>query len=202
MADDKQRPYEGDPFRGSSIASKDDGNKNHYHNNNNLDIDTNAKYYSNSNNLKSNTNAKYYSSSTDNSNAGNTNAGNTNAGSTYNTGNLYTAHDFDNTINSEVGYYEDNNNRLEETAAEIAAPVNLGRDRTVQDEKAAAGTGIGVAAIVLSIISLFVMPVLFGAVGIVLGFIARARGSTGLGSWAIGIGIVSIVMAMFIVPLF
>lgn len=196
MADEKQRTNKGDPFRSSNtlyegVTSSDD-NKNHYHNNNNLELDTNANYYSNSNNLNSNTNAMYYSSSTDSTNAGNTN----------NTENLYTSHDFDNTINSEVGYYENNKNQLEETAAEIAAPVTLGRDTTAQSEKAATGTGIGVAAIVLSIISLFVMPVLFGAVGIVLGFIARAKGSTGLGSWAIGIGIVSLVMAMFIVPLF
>lgn len=197
MADDKQRTNAGDPFRSTNklyegISNIDDNNKNHYHNNNNLDIDTNAKYYSNSNNLNSNTNAKYYSSSTDNSYGEKTD----------NTENLYTSHDFDNSVNREVGYYENNNNQLEETAAEIAAPVTLARDTTGQDEKVAAGTGIGVAAIVLSIISLFVMPVFFGAVGIVLGFIARARGSTGLGSWAIGIGIVSVVMAMFIVPLF
>lgn len=198
MADDKQRTNEGDPFRGSNSfyggISNNHDNKSHYHNNNNLDVDTNAKYYSNSNNLYSNTNAEYYSNSTDNTNSDNMN--------TDNNENLYTAHDFDNTINSEVGYYEKNNNQLEETAAEIAAPVTLARDTTAEDEKAAAGTGIGLAAIVLSIISLFVLPVLFGAVGIVLGFIARARGSSGLGSWAIGIGIVSLVMAMFIVPLF
>ena len=34
------------------------------------------------------------------------------------------------------------------------------------------GTGIGLAALALSIISLFVLPVLFGIVGIIVGFIA------------------------------
>ncbi|MEW8987757.1 MAG: DUF4190 domain-containing protein, partial [Bacillus sp. (in: firmicutes)] len=64
------------------------------------------------------------------------------------------------------------------------------------------GTGIGFAAIIVSILSLFVAPILFGAVGIVLGFIARRRGATGLGSWAIGIGAISIIVGMFILPFF
>ncbi len=92
----------------------------------------------------------------------------------------------------------------EETAAEIAAPVPLvqRRDREESRDKAEGGTGMGWAALVLSILSLFVMPILFGAAGIVLGFIARRRGAEGLGAWAIGIGVLSIIVGIFILPFF
>lgn len=100
---------------------------------------------------------------------------------------------------------EGNADYREETAAEIAAPVRLGRDRAQENnytEAATGGRGIGIAALVLSILSLFVMPILFGAAGIVLGFIARRRGAEGLGNWAIGLGAVSIIVGLFIVPFF
>jgi hypothetical protein len=94
----------------------------------------------------------------------------------------------------------------EETAAEIAAPVPVirrsDRDRDDIRGKAEGGTGIAWAALALSILSLFVMPILFGAAGIVLGFIARRRGAEGLGAWAIGIGAVSIIIGIFILPFF
>ncbi len=92
----------------------------------------------------------------------------------------------------------------EETAAEIAAPVPLihRREHEGQREKAVGGTGMGTLALVLSILSLFVMPILFGAAGIVLGFVARRRGATRLGAWAIGIGAISIVIGIFILPFF
>jgi hypothetical protein len=96
---------------------------------------------------------------------------------------------------------------IEETSAEIAAPTTLNRtftpNRTRTDsETATAGKGIGYAALALSILSLFVLPILFGAVGIILGFVARRRGAEGLGSWAIGIGAISIIVGMFILPFF
>jgi hypothetical protein len=92
---------------------------------------------------------------------------------------------------------------LEETSAEIAAPTTFNQGRTNNGgEMMKSGTGIGFAALIISILSLFVAPILFGAVGIVLGFIARRRGATGLGSWAIGIGAISIIVGMFILPFF
>jgi hypothetical protein len=96
----------------------------------------------------------------------------------------------------------------EETAAEIAAPVPIARPAFLERSKsgegtgAKAGTGMGWAALVLSILSLFVMPILFGAAGIVLGFVARRRGAETLGAWAIGIGAVSIIVGIFILPFF
>ena len=96
----------------------------------------------------------------------------------------------------------------EETAAEIAAPVPLARptfqerSKSGQGTRTEAGTGMGWAGLILSILSLFVMPILFGAAGIVLGFIARRRGAEGLGAWAIGIGAISIIVGIFILPFF
>ncbi|MBO1512297.1 hypothetical protein I7822_11525 [Metabacillus sp. BG109] len=96
----------------------------------------------------------------------------------------------------------------EETAAEIAAPVNLRRDYAVvdreadRDEVVGEGRGMGYLALALSIISLFILPVILGAAGIIVGFIARRRGANALGAWAIGIGAISIILGIFIMPFF
>jgi hypothetical protein len=71
------------------------------------------------------------------------------------------------------------------------------KDETVDD-----GRRMGYLAIVLSVISLFIFPVILGAAGIIVGFIARRRGAEGLGGWAIGIGIVSLILGIFILPFF
>ena len=88
----------------------------------------------------------------------------------------------------------------EETAAEIAAPAPLVR-RGSDEETETGGRGLAYSALALSILSLFILPVLFGAAGIILGFMARRRGSA-LGSWAIGIGVISILVGIFILPFF
>nr|WP_193787121.1 DUF456 domain-containing protein [Mesobacillus campisalis] len=98
----------------------------------------------------------------------------------------------------------------EETAAEIAAPVrgdvrsqaNRGNQANGENAGQATGSIMGFSALALSILSLFVLPVLLGAAGIVLGFIARARGAKGLGNWAIGIGAISLVIGMFVLPFY
>lgn len=91
----------------------------------------------------------------------------------------------------------------EEIAAEIAAPVLI-RRRGYDDlrGRTEGGTSTGYVALALSILSLFVWPLLLGAVGIVLGIFARRGGAEGLGAWAIGIGAVSIIVGIFILPFF
>lgn len=103
----------------------------------------------------------------------------------------------------------------EEYAAEVAPKiVNFDRredetrqvdtinvDEAVVDD-VTGGRGIGGLALALSILSLFVLPIILGAAGIIIGFIARRRGATALGAWAIGIGAVSIIVGMFILPFF
>ena len=68
----------------------------------------------------------------------------------------------------------------EETAAEIAPPISgyqQGTGTREDSEMKAGSTGMGLMAIALSILSLFVFPVLLGITGMVLGFIARSRGA-------------------------
>jgi hypothetical protein len=92
----------------------------------------------------------------------------------------------------------------EETAAELTTPMALGSDfeRDEAEETNASGRILGYSALALSILSLFIVPVLFGAAGIVLGFVARRRGTEALGAWAIGIGAVSIIVGIFVLPFF
>ncbi|MDN4074775.1 MULTISPECIES: DUF308 domain-containing protein [Fictibacillus] len=65
-----------------------------------------------------------------------------------------------------------------------------------------AGRVIGMFSVILSVLSLFILPVLFGAAGIIGGFIAARRGATTSGYWAIGIGIASIVIGLLFAPFF
>ena len=99
-------------------------------------------------------------------------------------------------------------NFMEETAAEVAVPVAARGNYAernhleVEREEGDEGRGYGRLALILSILSLFFLPVLLGAAGVILGFIARRRGAYSTGAWAIGIGIVSIVIGTFILPFF
>lgn len=101
---------------------------------------------------------------------------------------------------------------LEEHAAEVAVPPVVHSDRSREreaifeeersDVMGMSGRGLGILGLALSILSLFFLPIIMGAAGIIVGFIARKRGAAGLGAWAIGIGIVSIVVGIFVLPLF
>lgn len=57
---------------------------------------------------------------------------------------------------------------------------------------------IGVA---LTLISFFIAPFIFAIVGIILGFVARRGNARILGNFAIGIGVVSILVRLFLLPL-
>ncbi len=132
----------------------------------------------------------------------------------------------DNTINGVNNADEDNSLWLdkgekeypykdlrEETAAEFAPQRGFVRERPFidntdeeidadRDGEVTEGRGVGAFAIVLSIISLFFLPVILGAAGIIVGFIARKNGARSLGNWAIGIGAISIILTLFFSPFF
>ena len=101
-----------------------------------------------------------------------------------------------------------NDDYREETAAEFAVPQSNRMNDTFNDTRertdgvSFGGTFVGAIAVILSILSLFTMPFLFGILGIIGGFISRSKGAKSLGSWAIGIGAVSIVVGIFILPFF
>ncbi len=99
----------------------------------------------------------------------------------------------------------------EETAAEVTPITGAFGGRTEEreetaeanyDDATASGRGVGTFAIVLSILSLFFLPILLGASGIIVGFVARRAGANALGNWAIGIGALSIILTVFFSPFF
>jgi hypothetical protein len=59
---------------------------------------------------------------------------------------------------------------------------------------------LGWTALVLSLVSLFFLPVLMATAGIVTGFFAYRGGNRTLGLWAIGVGLFSLIVAFFISP--
>lgn len=98
----------------------------------------------------------------------------------------------------------------EELATEVA-PVRprlvqnrIEEDRDFPDpaekDRTKAGTGLGMTALILSILSLLFMPVLLAGAGIVIGIIAFMQGSRGLGLWSIGIGAISLLNYYFFAP--
>jgi hypothetical protein len=104
----------------------------------------------------------------------------------------------------------DEKKAIEETSAEIATPQYYNGMRetkldTHHDRTSGVGYGgtlVGTIALIVSILSLFMMPFLLGIIGIIGGFISRSKGAKSLGSWAIGIGAVSIIVGIFISPFF
>lgn len=99
----------------------------------------------------------------------------------------------------------ENNRYHEETSAEIFTTPKQNRryeGRTENSEQGlSGGTVVGWIALIISILSLFMMPFILGIIGIIVGFSARRRGSS-LGSWAIGISAISIIVGIFILPFF
>src|SRR5699024_2289752 len=63
-------------------------------------------------------------------------------------------------------------------------------------------SAVGWIAIALAAISFFIMPIILGAAGIIVGFIARSRDAKTLGTVAIIAGAVAILMSLFVRPYF
>ncbi|WP_051291236.1 hypothetical protein [Fictibacillus gelatini] len=112
---------------------------------------------------------------------------------------------------------ERTNDYREETAAEVVPLTGTTWDRVndrreereenierneVEDREEVGGRGLGVFSIIASIASLFFLPVILGATGIILGFFAVGRGARTSGWWGIGIGIASIVISLLFAPFF
>ncbi|WP_222599148.1 DUF4190 domain-containing protein [Aquibacillus kalidii] len=84
------------------------------------------------------------------------------------------------------------------TADEFNRPMTTGEPRT--EMKSEVKTGFGWLAVILSLLSFFVWPVIMGAAGIIFGFVAKRRGADTLGNTAIIAGAISIIITMFIAP--
>lgn len=59
----------------------------------------------------------------------------------------------------------------------------------------------GWIGLALSVVSFFIVPILFAAIGIVLGFVARKGQAMILGNTAIIVGIISILTRLILLPL-
>ncbi len=93
-------------------------------------------------------------------------------------------------------------NNDEEVAQEVSPNPVMMRDRKgegTEDGKEAGGTGIGITALILSILAFFVWPFVLSIAGIVVGIFAVRRKSA-LGWWAVALGIVALIMALFLFP--
>jgi len=92
--------------------------------------------------------------------------------------------------------------RDEETAAELSAQ-DVNKTNTTEEDSGfdmQTNSVIGWAAVALSVISFFWLPILFGAAGIITGFMARNRHATTLGNIAIAAGAIAIIVSLFVTP--
>ncbi|UVI32161.1 DUF4190 domain-containing protein [Paenibacillus spongiae] len=94
----------------------------------------------------------------------------------------------------------------EEAAAEIAVPAqpvnSSARLDEAEEETRSAGRATGWAALILSIMSWFVWPVLLGITGAVVGFMAYRQGSRGLAVWSIALGLIAAAAYLVLIPLY
>ena len=89
----------------------------------------------------------------------------------------------------------------EEIAEEITADDYDGPLSVEDDDDATEVNSVyGWIGIALSVISFFMMPIILGAAGIILGFISRSRGADALGNTAIAAGAISILITLFVIP--
>lgn len=92
-----------------------------------------------------------------------------------------------------------------EVASEIAPDYTRVSPRSQGSQQAQrenAGSGMGMTAVGLAILSLFLLPYLLAPVAMVIGYLAMRRGARSLGIWALVIGAVAILGAMVIYPYF
>jgi len=91
--------------------------------------------------------------------------------------------------------------RDEETASEITGFDDdiLDRDDDV-DVDNQIGNIPGWIGLALAVLSFFMMPIIFGAAAIIVGFFARSRDANWLGNTAIALGAISIIVRLFFIP--
>lgn len=92
--------------------------------------------------------------------------------------------------------------RDEEVATELT-PEHDRIERVETDDidlGVSANNVMGWIALALSIASFFMLPIILGGAGIVLGFVARNRDAEWIGNTAIVAGVISIIITLFILP--
>ena len=87
-----------------------------------------------------------------------------------------------------------------ETAAELTPSGVNPVDTSHKEEKEVNGTGIGVTALILSLLAFFVFPFVLSTLGIILGVIGGQKGSAA-GWWAVGIGALVLLIRILAFPI-
>ncbi|MBY7143365.1 hypothetical protein KFZ56_09905 [Virgibacillus sp. NKC19-3] len=99
---------------------------------------------------------------------------------------------------------EPDSSRNEEFASEVTADDHISDRQPVSEQNEHMENDVnstyGWIGVALSIISYFMMPIILGGAGIILGFISRSRGADTLGNIAIAAGAISIIITLFILP--
>jgi hypothetical protein len=98
----------------------------------------------------------------------------------------------------------------EETASEMApgTSVSMGRTRQVkqqqrqQQRERREGAGLGMLGLILAILAFFMMPLLMGISGFIIGLVAATRGATGTGGWAMGLSAAAVLLTLFLRPFY
>src|SRR5690625_2243116 len=93
-----------------------------------------------------------------------------------------------------------NNNFHEETSTELMDDNVNFNTREDDNDQFATGSVMGWIGIALSVLSFFMIPILFAGAGIILGIIARMREANTLGYTAIAVGVVSLIVRLFFAP--
>ncbi|MFD2759437.1 hypothetical protein [Lentibacillus juripiscarius] len=83
---------------------------------------------------------------------------------------------------------------------EFAAEMTADDIADTEDDDTEATGAFGWIGVALSVISFFMMPIILGGAGIILGFISRNRGAETLGNSAIIVGAISILIRLFVLP--
>lgn len=96
------------------------------------------------------------------------------------------------------GAVDDEEFAAEMTADDIDGPVDKEEKETETGTQV--NSAFGWIALSLSIISFFIMPIILGGAGIILGFISKSRGADTLGNTAVIAGAVSILITLFVLP--
>lgn len=92
-----------------------------------------------------------------------------------------------------------------EVASEVAPTLPRTTSRSPESDTTAEnnpGGGLGMTALGLSILSLFLFPYVLAPIGMVIGFLAYRRGARTMGIWSMVIGAVAILGALVIYPYF
>lgn len=115
------------------------------------------------------------------------------------------------TLDPDLKSEADLDNSYQEEAADELTADDFDEEATIDDDSyedagfdesdtGVMKSAVGWAAIILAAMSFFIMPIVLGGAGIIIGIFARSRDAKTLGTTAIIAGAVSVLMSFFVRP--